>query len=161
MRAARRPRWTSGIATRRSLFGIHGHGGGDDAAADLVAVGGDGNLADAAVARGRAPRSGSIDETRFRAASRSPIAMHRGFATLIRWYAGRTIHIHLKVHLGGSAGANAKARTCFAHGAAVPARRYHRADRKMDPYVKHSNVHRTLNNEDNIFVAGWRNPCWV
>jgi len=59
------------------------------------------------------------------------------------WYAGRTIHIHLKAHVGGH----------VSHTGQL----YFPEDvteqiAKMEPYANHSNVHRTLQREDHIFT---------
>jgi protocatechuate 3,4-dioxygenase beta subunit len=97
---------------------------------------------------------GSIDETRFlrgiQITNRQGIAE---FATVYPgWYAGRTIHIHLKVRLGGSAGAERYAGGHVSHtGQLFLPEDITEQIAKMDPYVKHSNVHRTLHSEDNIF----------
>jgi protocatechuate 3,4-dioxygenase beta subunit len=101
---------------------------------------------------GRGP--GPIDETRFlrgiQITNRQGIAE---FATVYPgWYAGRTIHIHLKVHLGGSAGAERYSGGHVSHtGQLFLPEDITEQIAKLDPYVKHSNVHRTLHSEDNIF----------
>jgi protocatechuate 3,4-dioxygenase beta subunit len=84
--------------------GFTANGGGDDAGRGYGrGRGGPGGPGGRGGGRGEGP----IDETRFlrgiQITNRQGIAE---FATVYPgWYAGRTIHIHLKVHLGGSAGA--------------------------------------------------------
>jgi protocatechuate 3,4-dioxygenase beta subunit len=101
---------------------------------------------------GRGP--GAPDETRFlrgiQITNRQGIAE---FATIYPgWYAGRTIHIHLKVHLGGNAAAEKYAGGHVSHtGQLFLPEEVTEQIAKMDPYMKHSNVHRTLHSEDNIF----------
>jgi len=95
-----------------------------------------------------------MDETRFlrgvQITNRQGIAE---FATLYPgWYAGRTIHIHLKVHVGGSAAAERYAGGHVSHtGQLFLPEDITEQIAKMEPYLKHSNVHRTLHSEDNIF----------
>jgi protocatechuate 3,4-dioxygenase beta subunit len=95
-----------------------------------------------------------VDETRFlrgvQLTNRQGIAE---FATLYPgWYAGRTIHIHLKVHVGSSAAAESYPGGHVSHtGQLFLPEDITEQIAKMDPYVKHSNVHRTLHGEDHIF----------
>jgi protocatechuate 3,4-dioxygenase beta subunit len=104
--------------------------------------------------RGGGRGQGAIDETRFlrgiQVTNRQGIAE---FATIYPgWYAGRTIHVHLKVHLGGNAGAEKYAGGHVSHtGQLFLPEEITEQLAKMDPYVSHSNVHRTLHSEDNIF----------
>ncbi|HET9129755.1 MAG TPA: intradiol ring-cleavage dioxygenase [Terriglobia bacterium] len=97
---------------------------------------------------------GAIDETRFlrgiQVTDKEGIAE---FASIYPgWYAGRTIHIHLKVHLGGNAGAEKYAGGHVSHtGQLFLPEDITEQIAKMEPYVSHSNVHRTLHSEDNIF----------
>ena len=59
------------------------------------------------------------------------------------WYAGRTIHIHVKAHVGG--------RVSHTGQIFFPEDLTEQIA-KLDPYTNHSNVHRTLHSEDNIFL---------
>jgi protocatechuate 3,4-dioxygenase beta subunit len=136
--------------------GFTANGGGDDAGRGFGppqgGQSGRGRGGPGGRAGGRG--QGAIDETRFlrgiQITNRQGIAE---FATLYPgWYAGRTIHIHLKVHLGGSAGAEKYAGGHVSHtGQLFLPEDITEQIAKMDPYVKHSNVHRTLHSEDNIF----------
>jgi protocatechuate 3,4-dioxygenase beta subunit len=67
------------------------------------------------------------------------------FATLYPgWYAGRAIHIHLKVHLGGH----------VSHTGQLFFPEDVTADiAKLEPYAKRLNVHRTTQKEDHIFQS--------
>jgi protocatechuate 3,4-dioxygenase beta subunit len=104
--------------------------------------------------RGGGRGQGAIDETRFlrgiQVTNKEGIAE---FATIYPgWYAGRTIHIHLKVHLGGNSGAEKYAGGHVSHtGQLFLPEDVTEQIAKMDPYLSHSNVHRTLHSEDNIF----------
>lgn len=70
------------------------------------------------------------------------------------WYQGRTIHIHLKTHLGGAASGDMYAGGHVSHTGQLFFPEDITAEiAKMDPYVKHSNVHRTLHSEDGIFQS--------
>jgi protocatechuate 3,4-dioxygenase beta subunit len=131
--------------------GFTANGGGDDAGRGYGrGRGGPGGPGGRGGGRGEGP----IDETRFlrgiQITNRQGIAE---FATVYPgWYAGRTIHIHLKVHLGGSAGAERYAGGHVSHtGQLFLPEDITEQIATMDPYVKHSNVHRTLHSEDNIF----------
>jgi protocatechuate 3,4-dioxygenase beta subunit len=131
--------------------GFTANGGGDDAGRGYGrGRGGPGGPGGRGGGRGQGP----IDETRFlrgiQITNRQGIAE---FATVYPgWYAGRTIHIHLKVHLGGSAGAERYAGGHVSHtGQLFLPEDITEQIATMDPYVKHSNVHRTLHSEDNIF----------
>jgi protocatechuate 3,4-dioxygenase beta subunit len=148
--------------------GFTSNGGGDDAgrgfgppAGGIGPIGGRGGPGrggpggpGGSGGRGGGRGQGPIDETRFlrgvQITNRQGIAE---FATVYPgWYAGRTIHIHLKVHLGGSAGAERYAGGHVSHtGQLFLPEDITEQIAKMDPYVKHSNVHRTLHSEDNIF----------
>jgi protocatechuate 3,4-dioxygenase beta subunit len=142
--------------------GFTANGGGDDAGRGFGppagAIGGRGGPGRGGPGgpggRGGGRGSGPIDETRFlrgiQVTNRQGIAE---FATVYPgWYAGRTIHVHLKVHLGGSAGAERYAGGHVSHtGQLFLPEDITDQIAKMDPYVKHSNVHRTLHSEDNIF----------
>jgi protocatechuate 3,4-dioxygenase beta subunit len=131
--------------------GFTANGGGNDGGRGFgPSFGGRGGPGGRGGGRGQGP----IDETRFlrgiQVTNRQGIAE---FATVYPgWYAGRTIHIHLKVHLGGSAGAERYAGGHVSHtGQLFLPEDITEQIAKMDPYVKHSNVHRTLHSEDNIF----------
>jgi protocatechuate 3,4-dioxygenase beta subunit len=69
------------------------------------------------------------------------------------WYQGRTIHIHVKVHLGGE---TAKAKYQGGHVSHTGQFFFPEdltADiAKLQPYVKHANVRRTLQAEDFVFT---------
>lgn len=93
------------------------------------------------------------DETRFmRGVQLTDQAGVAGFDTIYPgWYQGRTIHIHLKVHLGGVAAAKYSGGH-VAHTGQLFFPEDITADvAKLAPYVGHSEVHRTLHSEDNIF----------
>jgi protocatechuate 3,4-dioxygenase beta subunit len=92
--------------------------------------------------RGRGPRK--IDETRFlRGVQTSDAQGQVEFATLYPgWYADRGIHIHLKVHLGDH----------MAHTGQLFFPEELTADiAKLEPYAKRTAVHRTTQDEDQIF----------
>lgn len=106
---------------------------------------------------GRGPRGGgrgAIDETRFlrgiQLTNKQGLAE---FGTVYPgWYAGRTIHIHLKVHVGGQAANEQYMAGHVSHtGQLFFPEDVTEQIARMDPYVQHSNVHRTLHSEDNIF----------
>ena len=68
------------------------------------------------------------------------------------WYQGRTIHLHMKVHLGGAAGEETWNGGHVAHTGQI----YFPEDvtaevAAMQPYAANSGVHRTLQSEDGIF----------
>jgi protocatechuate 3,4-dioxygenase beta subunit len=70
------------------------------------------------------------------------------------WYQGRTIHIHVKVHLGGETANNKYQGGHVAHTGQFFFPEEISADvAKMQPYVKHTSVHRTLLQEDGIFTG--------
>jgi protocatechuate 3,4-dioxygenase beta subunit len=97
---------------------------------------------------------GAIDETRFlrgiQLTNKQGLAE---FGTVYPgWYAGRTIHIHLKVHVGGQAANEQYLAGHVSHtGQLFFPEDVTEQIAKMDPYVRHANVHRTLHSEDNIF----------
>jgi protocatechuate 3,4-dioxygenase beta subunit len=139
--------------------GFTANGGGDDAGRGFGAPsggrGGPGPGGPGAPGgRGRGRGQGPVDETRFlrgvQITNRQGIAE---FATLYPgWYAGRTIHIHLKVHVGGSAAAEQYAGGHVSHtGQLFLPEDITEQIAKLDPYVKHATVHRTLHSEDNVF----------
>jgi protocatechuate 3,4-dioxygenase beta subunit len=68
------------------------------------------------------------------------------------WYAGRAIHIHLKVHLGGSATDGKYAGGHVSHTGQL----FFPEDvtdevAKLEPYARRLSVHRTLQGEDGVF----------
>jgi protocatechuate 3,4-dioxygenase beta subunit len=145
--------------------GFTANGGGDDAGRGFGptsrGIGGRGGPGrggpggpDGPGGRGGDRGRGPVDETRFlrgiQITNRQGIAE---FATVYPgWYAGRTIHVHLKVHLGGSAEAERYTGGHVSHtGQLFLPEDITEQIAKMDPYVKHANVHRTLHSEDNIF----------
>jgi protocatechuate 3,4-dioxygenase beta subunit len=68
------------------------------------------------------------------------------------WYHGRTIHIHVKVHLGGSAAGDKYAGGHVAHIGQLFFPEEVTADvSRLDPYATRSQVHRTLQSEDNVY----------
>jgi protocatechuate 3,4-dioxygenase beta subunit len=75
------------------------------------------------------------------------------FATLYPgWYQGRAIHIHLKVHLGGSAADGKYTGGHVSHTGQL----FFPEDvtdevAKMEPYASRLSVHRTLQSEDGVF----------
>jgi protocatechuate 3,4-dioxygenase beta subunit len=96
-------------------------------------------------ARGGRGGGREMDETRFLRGVQ--VTNKQGMAEFVTvypgWYAGRTIHIHLKAHVGGR----------VSHTGQI----YFPEDvteqiAKMEPYVNHSDVHRTLHREDNIYM---------
>ncbi len=104
--------------------------------------------------RGSPPPARVTDESRFlrgiQLTNSQGVAM---FQTLYPgWYAGRTIHVHGKVNLFGSI-----ERERFSGGhVSYTGQLFFPEDiteqiAKLDPYVSHSNVHRTLQTEDPIF----------
>jgi len=60
------------------------------------------------------------------------------------WYEGRTIHIHLKVHLNGHVSHT---------GQVFLPEDLTEQIAKLEPYAKHSNVHRTTQSEDHVFTS--------
>ncbi len=75
------------------------------------------------------------------------------FATLYPgWYEGRTIHVHLKVHLGGDHASDTYAggHVCHTGQLFFPEDVTERIA-KLQPYAKHSAVHRTTPEEDGVF----------
>lgn len=77
------------------------------------------------------------------------------FATLYPgWYSGRAIHIHLKVHLGGGMAEEkyAGGHVCHTGQLFFPEEITERVA-KIEPYSKRLEVHRTTQEEDNIFSS--------
>jgi protocatechuate 3,4-dioxygenase beta subunit len=75
------------------------------------------------------------------------------FATIYPgWYAGRAIHIHMKVHLGGKAASQQYAGGHVCHtGQLFFPEDITNDVAKLQPYTKRLSVHRTLQTEDGIF----------
>ena len=68
------------------------------------------------------------------------------------WYAGRTIHIHLKVRVGGDAPKEVYSGGHVSHtGQLFFPEDVTEQVAKLKPYVQHQNVHRTTQEEDGIF----------
>ena len=105
--------------------------------------------------RGRGGRGqGPGDETRFLRGVQ--LTNKQGVAEFVTlypgWYAGRTIHIHLKVHVGGTIDGEKLAGGHVSHtGQVFLPEDITEQIAKLDPYTTHSNVHRTLHSEDNVF----------
>lgn len=67
------------------------------------------------------------------------------------WYQGRTIHIHMKVHLAGTAHDTYEGgHVCHTGQIFLPEELTERIA-KMSPYVGNSKVHRTTHPEDHVF----------
>ena len=101
---------------------------------------------------GRGPRK--IDETRFlRGVQTSDAQGLVEFTTLYPgWYAGRAIHIHLKAHLGGEYRSEIYRGGHVAHTGQLFFPEDLTADiAKLEPYAKRLAVHRTTQDEDQIF----------
>jgi protocatechuate 3,4-dioxygenase beta subunit len=93
---------------------------------------------------GPPPGQRQIDATRFlRGVQLTGPEGIAEFATIYPgWYFGRTIHIHLKVHLGGH----------VSHTGQLFFPEEVTADvAKIAPYATRLEVHRTLQSEDNVF----------
>jgi protocatechuate 3,4-dioxygenase beta subunit len=75
------------------------------------------------------------------------------FATIYPgWYAGRAIHIHMKVHLGGSAAFQRYAGGHVCHTGQLFFPEDITADiAKLQPYARRLSIHRTLQTEDGVF----------
>lgn len=101
---------------------------------------------------GRGPRK--IDETRFlRGVQMTNQQGLAEFATLYPgWYQGRAIHIHMKVHLGGEKGAETYRGRHVSHTGQLffPEDLTERIA-NTEPYSKRLSVHRTTQDEDNVF----------
>jgi protocatechuate 3,4-dioxygenase beta subunit len=127
--------------------GFTGNGGGEN-----IGRGGPGGRVGPG-GRGR----GAVDETRFLRGIQ--ITNREGLVEFSSvypgWYAGRTIHIHLKVHLGGdAAGGDRYAGGHVSHTGQLFFPEDITAEiSKLDPYMKHSSVHRTLHSEDHVFLS--------
>jgi protocatechuate 3,4-dioxygenase beta subunit len=70
------------------------------------------------------------------------------------WYAGRTTHIHVKVHIGGTIDSDRQTGGHVSHtGQLFFPEDVTEGISKLDPYLQHRQVHRTLNTEDHIFLS--------
>jgi protocatechuate 3,4-dioxygenase beta subunit len=70
------------------------------------------------------------------------------------WYAGRTIHVHLKVRLGGTVAGDTYAGGHVSHtGQLFFPEDITAQVAGMEPYASRANVHRTLHSEDGIFLS--------
>jgi protocatechuate 3,4-dioxygenase beta subunit len=114
------------------------------------------------VAGGRGPRT--VDATRFLRGVQ--ISNEHGmveFRTIYPgWYAGRTIHVHVKVHLGGEPGAATYSGGHVSHTGQLffPEDASERIA-KLAPYNRHAEVHRTTHDEDGIFLSQHGNSSLV
>ena len=102
---------------------------------------------------GRGPGQRKIDATRFlRGVQITDKAGMVEFETLYPgWYQGRAIHIHLKVHLAGTAQETYEGgHVCHTGQIFLPEELTERIA-KMPPYVGNSKVHRTTQAEDHVF----------
>jgi len=70
------------------------------------------------------------------------------------WYSGRAIHIHLKVHLGGTASGASYAGGHVSHtGQLFLPEEITQDVAKLEPYATRLGIHRTLQEEDGIFTG--------
>ena len=103
--------------------------------------------------RGRGPGARNIDKTRFlRGLQITDKDGMVAFRTLYPgWYEGRTIHIHMKVHLAGTAGETYQGgHVCHTGQIFLPEEVTERIA-KLSPYAENSRVHRTTQAEDHVF----------
>jgi protocatechuate 3,4-dioxygenase beta subunit len=107
--------------------------------------------------RGGGPPSARItDPTRFlrgiQVTNKDGVAQ---FQTLYPgWYAGRTIHVHIKVHLGGEMAGETYSGGHVCHtGQFFFPEDVTAQIAKLDPYISRSKVHRTLQSEDHVFLS--------
>src|SRR5262249_46738953 len=103
---------------------------------------------------GRGGSRTGLDETRFlRGVQLTDPHGVAEFVTIYPgWYAGRTIHIHLKSHIGGQAGTSQYLGGHVSHTGQIFFPEDVTAQiAAMEPYVTHT-VHRTLHSEDHIFL---------
>jgi protocatechuate 3,4-dioxygenase beta subunit len=97
-------------------------------------------------------RSRQIDATRFlrgvQVTNRDGVAQ---FTTIYPgWYAGRTIHIHLKAHVGVSGDPYSAGHVAHTGQVFFPEDLTEKIA-KLEPYAKRLSVHRTTQDEDQIF----------
>jgi protocatechuate 3,4-dioxygenase beta subunit len=111
--------------------------------------------------RGRGPRQ--TDATRFlRGVQISDSRGGTEFSTLYPgWYAGRTIHIHMKVHLGGVAAEKYSGGHVAHTGQLFFPEDITERIARTEPYSKRSNVHRTTQAEDGIFRSQHGAECML
>jgi protocatechuate 3,4-dioxygenase beta subunit len=106
--------------------------------------------------RGGPPSARITDETRFlrgiQVTNKDGVAQ---FQTVYPgWYAGRTIHVHIKVHLGGGMAGETYAGGHVCHtGQFFFPEDLTAQIAKLDPYISHSKVHRTLQSEDHVYLS--------
>jgi protocatechuate 3,4-dioxygenase beta subunit len=102
---------------------------------------------------GRGPGARKIDATRFlRGVQITDQAGTVEFETLYPgWYQGRTIHIHMKVYLAGSAHETYEGGHVSHTGQIFLPEELTERIAKMSPYVGNSKVHRTTQAEDHVF----------
>lgn len=82
----------------------------------------------------------------------------QGIAELVTiypgWYQGRTIHIHLKVHVAGASADETYSGGHSSHTGQLFLPEDVTADvARLNPYAGNSGVHRTLQSEDSIFLS--------
>jgi len=104
--------------------------------------------------RGGGRGQGPMDETRFLRGVQ--LTNRQGIAEFVTvypgWYSGRTIHVHLKVHVGRNMAEEKYAGGHVSHtGQLFLPEDITEQIAKLEPYTTHSNVHRTLHSEDNVF----------
>jgi protocatechuate 3,4-dioxygenase beta subunit len=76
------------------------------------------------------------------------------FATIYPgWYQGRTIHIHMKVHLAGQAEETYNGGHVSHTGQLFFPEDITERIAKLEPYVSNARVHRTLHAEDEVFTG--------
>jgi protocatechuate 3,4-dioxygenase beta subunit len=114
----------------------------------------DGPPPDFGPGRGPGGRGRQIDATRFlRGVQLTGKDGLVEFATLYPgWYAGRTIHIHLKVHIGGSEQGEIYGGGHVSHTGQLFFPEDITAEvARLQPYAKRLDIHRTTQEEDGIF----------
>jgi protocatechuate 3,4-dioxygenase beta subunit len=101
---------------------------------------------------GRGPRQ--IDATRFlRGVQLTDSSGRAEFSTIYPgWYSGRAIHIHVKTHVGGSAAAKYSGGHVAHTGQFFFPEDLTERIARLEPYSKRLAVHRTTQEEDNIFT---------
>lgn len=104
----------------------------------------------------RGPRAGSTDSTRFlRGLQLSNGKGFAEFSTLYPgWYQGRAIHVHVKVRLGGKVGGERYEGGHVSHtGQVFLPEDVTGQIAKLEPYATRAAVHRTTQEEDQVFTA--------
>jgi protocatechuate 3,4-dioxygenase beta subunit len=102
----------------------------------------------------RGPRShGALDETRFlRGVQLTNAEGIAEFATVYPgWYAGRAIHIHCKVHIGGDGNERYSGGHVAHTGQFFFPEEITERVAKLEPYAKRLQIHRTTQDEDHVF----------